>query len=46
MYLFFVHSYVASKIETKERNKREKTMTLKSLIDGEIGFKFDGHKKL
>ena len=33
MYLFFVHSYVASKIETKEKNRRESNNELKSLID-------------
>ena len=47
MYLFFAHSYVASKIETKEKNVREindeiKEELLKSLIDGEIEFKLDG----
>ena len=41
MYFFFVHSYAASKIETKEKNGREsnneiKEELLKSLIDDEI----------
>ena len=43
MYLFFIHSYVASKIEKKEKNVREsndeiKEGLFKSLIDGEIEF--------
>ena len=40
MYLFFIHSYVASKIDTKEKMEKEVTMKLKSLIDGEIEFMF------
>ena len=45
MDLIFVHSYVASKIEMTEKNEREsndgiKEELLKSMIDGEIEFKF------
>ena len=43
MYLFFFHSYVASKIEKKnerESNNGIKEELLKSLIDGEIECKF------
>ena len=45
MYLFFVHSCVASKLEKKEKNGREsndeiKVELFKSLIDGKIEFKF------
>ena len=44
MYLFFVHSYVASKIEKKEKNGTEsndeiKEEPLKLLTDGEIEVK-------
>ena len=43
--IFFVRSYVASKLEKKEKNEREsndeiKEKLLKSLIDGGIEFKF------
>ena len=46
MYLFLVHSYISSKIETKEKNGTEsddeiKQELLKSLIDGDIEFKFE-----
>ena len=47
MYLFFVHSYVAltSNLDKKQKNGTEsndgiKEELLKSLIDGEIEFKF------
>ena len=36
MYLLFVHSYEASKIEAKEKIEEKVTVRLKSLIDGEI----------
>ena len=44
MYLFFVYSYVASKIEKKKKHGREsidgmKEELLKSWISGEIEFK-------
>ena len=44
MYLFFVHSYVASKIEKKEKNGTEsndeiKEEPLKLLTNGEIEVK-------
>ena len=41
IFFFFFHSYVASKIETKEEIEEKVTMRLKSLIDGEIEFKFE-----
>ena len=44
MYLFFVHSYVASKMETKKKWKKI-TMELKSLVDDETEFKFGLRKK-
>ena len=45
MYLFFVHSYVASKLEKKVTNGKEsndeiKEELFKLLIDGKIEFKF------
>ena len=42
MYLFFAHSSAASNIETKEKMEE----LFKSLIDGEIEFKFGLRKKL
>ena len=36
MYLFLYHSYVVSKIKTKERSGRESSDEIKLLIDGEI----------
>ena len=44
MYLFLFYSYVASKIKTKERNRRENNDEIKSLIDGEIEFKVEPSK--
>ena len=41
MYLFLFHCYVASKIKTTERNRRESSDEIKSLIDGEIEFKVE-----
>ena len=41
MYLFFVHTYVASKIGRKEKIEVNVTMRLKSLIDDETEFKFE-----
>ena len=41
MYLFLFYSYVASKIKTKERNRRESSNEIKSLIDGEMEFKVE-----
>ena len=41
MYLFFVHTYVASKIGRKKKIEVNVTMRLKSLVDGEIEFKFE-----
>ena len=38
---FFVHSYAASKTETKEKMEEQVMMRLKSLIDVEIEFKFE-----
>ena len=45
MYLFFVHSYVASKNREEGKNGREsndgiKEELCKSLVDGQIEFKF------
>ena len=41
MYLFLFYSYVASKIKTKEGNRRDGSDEIKSLIDGEIEFKIE-----
>ena len=39
MYLFFVHSYLASKIEKKEKMEEKNTMRLKkSFLVTEAGF--------
>ena len=51
VYLFFVHSYVYSKIETRGKNGTEisdgiKEELLKSLIDGDIEFKLGWRRKL
>ena len=45
MYLFFVHSYVASK-NGRETNDGIKEELLESLIYGKIGFTFGQRKKL
>ena len=41
MYFSLFHSYIASKIKAKERNRRESSDEIKSLIDGEIEFKVE-----